>query len=357
MNEILNSVGFDHVEIAVADLRTGCADYVDRWGFDITGESGSAETGHRSVALRQGDASLVLTQGLDDAHPASRFVRAHGDGVFDIALRTTDARAAFAAAVAGGARPLAAPQQVDGAVTATIEAFGDVRHTFVQRPGHDVQGALPPGLLPTGSGVPGSRFGLGKVDHFAVLVEAGRLIPTVQYYESALGFRQIFEEDIVVGAQAMQSQVVQNAAGDVTLTVIAPSPGYAQGQIDDFITANEGAGVQHVAFTSRDIVRSVSTLQDHGVAFLTTPDSYYDLLPSRLTLAGYSVAELRELKILADADHGGQLYQIFSRSTHPRKTLFLEVIERLGAETFGSGNIKALYEAVELERSGTGAHR
>ncbi|AHH99492.1 4-hydroxyphenylpyruvate dioxygenase [Kutzneria viridogrisea] len=350
MNDALRLVRLDHVEFFVTDLAASVEEMTTKYEFTTIARSPAGIADHRSVALRQGGITLVLTQGLSDDHPASGYVHAHGAGVANIALRTPDVRAALDAAAQAGARVLQAPSQVGGVLTAVIEAFGDVRHTFVQRPAGEPAGALPPGLLPVAGARPGNRIGLGEVDHFAVCVEAGQLVPTVEFYESVLGFRKTFEERIVIGAQAMDSQVVQNAQGDVTFTIIEPDTTRDPGQIDEFIKDNGGAGVQHLALSSADIVRAVGALRDNGIDFLTTPGSYYDLLPGRIDLAGHTVPELRELNILADADHAGQLYQIFTRSTHPRRTFFMEVIERLGAQTFGSGNIKALYEAVEQER-------
>ncbi|WP_342354221.1 VOC family protein [Streptomyces inhibens] len=188
-------------------------------------------------------------------------------------------------------------------------------------------------------------------------LEPGRLGPTVEYYERALGFSAVFTERIIVGSQAMDSIVVQNDAGTVTLTLIEPDTTRKPGQIDRFITAHGGAGVQHVAFTSDDIIKSVGLLASRGIEFLDTPSTYYDLVPGRLTLSRHSVDELRDLNILVDQDQDGQLLQIFTRSVHPRGTLFFEVIERLGARTFGSGNIKALYEAVELQENRSRAAR
>jgi 4-hydroxymandelate synthase len=172
----------------------------------------------------------------------------------------------------------------------------------------------------------------------------------VKFYERVLGFRRTFSERIVVGAQAMDSEVVQSRSGRVTLTLIAPDVSREPGQIDEFLKNHGGAGVQHIAFAATDIVQAISTLRANHVEFLRTPDSYYLMLPKRLDLAAHSVDELRSLNVLADADHDGQLFQIFAKSVHPRRTFFFEVIERLGASTFGSGNIKALYQAVELER-------
>jgi 4-hydroxymandelate synthase len=188
------------------------------------------------------------------------------------------------------------------------------------------------------------------IDHFAACLPAGTLDPTVAFYESALGFSVIFEERIVVGAQAMLSRVVQSASSQVILTLIEPDLSAQPGQIDEFVKNHDGAGIQHIAFKTGAIGPAVSALREREVEFLTAPSAYYRLLTERLQLAAYSVDELQQLNILVDEDHDGQLFQIFAKSTHPRRTFFFELIERLGARTFGSGNIRALYEAVEAER-------
>lgn len=198
---------------------------------------------------------------------------------------------------------------------------------------------------------PAAAVGLLELDHVAVCLPAGDLDAMVAYYRDALGFRFVFEEHIVVGAQAMESKVVQSRSGTVTLTLIEPDTSAATGQIDEFLKGHQGAGVQHLAFSSRDAVGSVRALSGRGVSFLRTPASYYDLLGQRVELGEERLADLRSTHVLADEDHDGRLFQIFTASTHPRKTLFFEVIERQGAATFGSANIKALYEAVELERT------
>jgi len=178
------------------------------------------------------------------------------------------------------------------------------------------------------------------------------LAPTAKYYEDVFGFAQIFEEYIEVGGQGMDSKVVQSPSQHVTFTLIEPDPDRRPGQIDDFLTWHAGAGVQHVAFGTDDIVTAVSTLADHGVRFLGTPSSYYDTLEDRVGHVDAPIEELRRLGVLVDRDHWGQLLQIFTESMHIRRTLFLEIIERRGALTFGSGNIKALYAAKQRELAG-----
>ncbi|WP_083255160.1 4-hydroxyphenylpyruvate dioxygenase [Amycolatopsis orientalis] len=331
----------DQVEMYVADLEAAASGWMDKYGFSVASTDRSAD--HRSVTLRQGPIALVLTEPTSDRHPAATYLQTHGDGVADIALRTSDVAAAFDAAVQAGAQAILEPgERAEGVITATVGGFGDVVHTLIQRDTVESPEAF------RGRG----GVDLLAIDHFAVCLNAGDLGPTVAYYERALGFKQIFEEHIVVGAQAMNSTVVQSASGEVTLTLIEPDKTADPGQIDDFIKEHHGAGVQHIAFTSADAVRAVKELSARGVEFLKTPDTYYDLLGERIQLETHSLDDLRETKLLADEDHGGQLFQIFTASTHPRKTIFFEIIERQGAGTFGSSNIKALYEAVELERTG-----
>ncbi|MEO3972418.1 4-hydroxyphenylpyruvate dioxygenase [Streptomyces sp. CAU 1734] len=349
----------DYVELYVENLETAARGWRDAYGFAVAGESTGAD--HSSVALRHGDITLVLTTPLSDRHPASAYLPAHGDGVADIALRTRDVSAAFASAVSGGARALRAPERTPGdgpRATALIGGFGDVVHTLVERePG--APDGLPAGFTPVAGERPAfaGEVGLLEIDHFAVCLPAGDLATSVRFYRNALGFHEIFEERITVGTQAMESKVVQSPNGAVTFTLIEPDTKAEPGQIDDFLKNHDGAGVQHIAFSSDDAVRSVRTLRERGVRFLNTPDTYYDLLDGRISPRTHSIDRLREARLLADEDHGGQLFQIFTASTHPKRTLFFEVIERQGASTFGSANIKALYEAVELEKTGRHGRR
>ncbi|MFS7879392.1 VOC family protein [Streptomyces asiaticus] len=389
--EPLADLAIDYVELYVENLDSSAFQWVDRYAFTIVGNGGSAD--HRSLALRHGRITLVLTQATSDRHPASAYVLSHGDGVADIALRTADVRAAFEAAVANGAVVHRRPARHTGdgpSVTAAVHGFGDVVHTLVER-APDTGPGLPAGFVPTDGEErpdgPGAEAGLAEVglagagptevnptevspaevsaaevgpagvglldiDHIAVCLGTGGLGPAVAYYQQALGFRDVFAEHIVVGAQAMHSKVVQSPSGTVTLTLIEPDDTALPGQIDEFLKSHQGSGVQHLAFSSHDAVGSVRALSDRGVTFLSTPDAYYDLLGERIDLSPRRLADLRATGVLADEDHDGQLFQIFTASTHPRHTLFYEVIERQGAQTFGSANIKALYEAVELERTG-----
>src|SRR6266702_3156759 len=328
--------GIDHVEFYVANADEVAAQLCAAYGFRVQGQVGLAD--RSSILIKQNEIRLLLTDGRTETHPASVYVARHGDGPATIALSTDDPDGALTEAVAAGAVPLSL-DEVSATSRVRITAFGDVAHTFVH-PGELAKDAAPLALLDI-------------LDHVAVCVPAGELIPTVQFYERVLGFKQIFEEYIEVGVQAMNSRVVQSPSAGVTLTILEPDTSRMPGQIDDFLRAHDGAGVQHLALRTDDIAASVRTLSDRGVGFLTTPGSYYDELQARLGHIGLPVDTLRELNVLVDQDNEGELFQIFAQSIHPRRTFFFEVIERRDALTFGSANIKALYQAVERERART----
>ncbi|GAA4534928.1 4-hydroxyphenylpyruvate dioxygenase [Amycolatopsis samaneae] len=343
----------DHVELFVTDAEETAARLCDSFGFAIAGRGG-ANTGLRgceSVLLRQNDIALLLTTATSPDHRAAEYLRHHDEGVGVIGIGVDDAHAAFATAVERGAVPVAPPEEFGPAgarVTyASVLGLGDIEHRFVsrERPG----GPFAPAIEETGSRAPGG--GLHRIDHFAVCVPAGELDETVRRYQEIFGLTKTFEERIVVGSQAMDSKVVQSRSEMLTFTVIQPDTTRDPGQIDTFVRSHGGAGVQHIAFLTADIRTAVRTSAERGVRFLSTPLSYYEALPGRLGEIGVPVEELSALDILADRDHTGVMFQIFTESTHPRRTLFYELIERRGARTFGSNNIHALYEAVERQQA------
>lgn len=341
----------DHVELYVGDAQQMTFYLCNAFGFEVLGQGGT--DGRRSVLLGQGGIRLLLTSGLRADDPATGFVQRHGDGVASIGLRVDDAAKAFTEAVERGATSVAAPRvwrRPGGTdvITASVSGFGDVNHRFVQR--SDAEPFLPGAVDEPGS-VSGEGTLLETVDHFAVCVPAGDLDAMVSYYQQVFGFANIFEERIEVGDQAMDSKVVQDPGGTVTFTIIAPDPTEQPGQIDEFLNSHEGAGVQHIAFSTTDITDAVDTLTRRGVHFLGTPSSYYDGIERQLGDVGMPIDKLRAGNILVDRDHWGEMFQIFTESVFVRRTLFFELIERHGALTFGSNNIKALYEAKERERA------
>lgn len=353
----MNLSGIDHIELYVGDARQAAFYYCTAFGFRVQGQGGP-ETGlkeQRSLLLTQGDIRMVLTSPLVPDHPVGEFVRRHGDGVAVIALEVDDAEAAYEELVRRGAAAVSAPTKYtegDAVVTtAEVSGFADVTHRLVTREGPAEE------FLPNAfrmSEVDSAESGelLHMIDHFAVCVPAKTLDATVKYYEDVFGFSQIFEEYIQVGEQGMYSKVVQSDSKLITLTLIEPDTARQRGQIDDFVQWHGGAGVQHIAFTAEGITDAVRALAGSGVRFASTPPTYYDALAERVADLAVPVDELRAAGVLVDRDHWGQLLQIFTESTHVRRTLFLEIIERRGALTFGSGNIKALYEAKNRELTG-----
>ncbi|MGW0334182.1 4-hydroxyphenylpyruvate dioxygenase [Streptomyces sp. NPDC003011] len=359
--------GIDHVEFNVGDAQQAAFYLCTAFGFRVCGQAGP-ETGlkeHRSLLLRQGGIQLLLTSALTPRTSVADHVSRHGDGVANIAFGTTDARKAFNEAVQRGAAPITPPAEYTlgdaRVVVAEIAGFGDVTHRFVERHGLAATPATEGGVAPQefmpktmDMFAPDPEDAgelLSLVDHAAICLPAGELDPTVRFYEEVFGFRQIFEEHIEVGEQAMNSKVVQSPSEQVTFTLIEPDATRRPGQIDDFLARHGGAGVQHLAFLTDDIVTTVHTLEGQGVRFLRTPGSYYDALEERFGRTDLETAALRSSNVLVDRDHWGEVFQIFTQSMHVRHTYFMEVIDRHGARTFGSGNIKALYAAVEREQA------
>ncbi|MFD4606939.1 4-hydroxyphenylpyruvate dioxygenase [Streptomyces sp. NPDC058440] len=352
----MNIGAVDHVELYVGDAQQSAFYLCTAFGFRVRGQAGP-ETGRadsRSLLLRQGGIDIVLTSALTPDHPAAQYVSRHGDGVAGIAFEVTDAAKAFETAVERGAtaveEPVVHSRSGTEVVTATVLGFGDVAHRFVQRTG-DRDDFLPGTMDIFAADPDESARLLHTVDHAAICLPAGELGPTVAFYEKVFGFSQIFEEFIEVGEQAMDSKVVQSPSGKVTFTLIEPVTGRQPGQIDTFLARHGGAGVQHLALLTDDIVTTVPAMEERGVTFLETPGAYYDELSQRLDEPDLRMEDLRRTNVLVDQDHWGQVFQIFTQSMHVRKTFFWEVIDRHGARTFGSGNIKALYEAVAREKA------
>ncbi|MGN9810278.1 4-hydroxyphenylpyruvate dioxygenase [Micromonospora sp. BQ11] len=345
--------GIDHIELYVGDARQAAFYFCRAVGFGLLGQGGpeTGLTGQRSLLLGQADIRMVLTSGLTADHPAARYVQRHGDGIAVVALEVDDAAGAYAELLDRGATGVAPPTTVTGAdaevVTAEVGGFGDVVHRLVQRRG-DRRDFLP-GVIEALPVDGDADKLLAEIDHLAVCVPPGQLEATVRQYREVFGFSEIFTERIEVDGQAMNSTVVQSPSERVTLVLLEPDTTGRVGQIDAFLDQHAGAGVQHLGLRTDDIVTAVEALARRGVRFAGTPGSYYDALEARVGRVDAPLDRLRDLGVLVDRDHGGQLLQIFTESMHVRRTLFLELIERRGARTFGSGNIKALYEAKERE--------
>jgi 4-hydroxyphenylpyruvate dioxygenase len=306
--------------------------------------------------LRQGDIRFVVTSALREEHDITKHCARHGDGVKDIALAVPDATEAYRQAVQRGARGIVEPYRLDdefGSIElSAIATYGDTIHTFVNRA--DYAGPFKPGYVSvSGNGASGG-VGLTNVDHIVGNVELGRMNHWVEYYERVFGMTEMIhfsDEDISTEYSALMSKVMADGEGKIKFPINEPAEGKRKSQIEEYIEFYGGAGAQHVALASTNIVETVEALKERGMLFLETPDSYYDEVPGRVGEIDEDYADLRRHRILADRDDDGYLLQIFTKTAQDRPTVFFEVIERHGARGFGDGNFKALFEAIEREQA------
>ncbi|MDT0435827.1 4-hydroxyphenylpyruvate dioxygenase [Streptomyces sp. NPDC005840] len=358
--------GMDAVVFAVGNAKQAAHYYSTAFGMRLVAYSGP-ENGSRETAsyvLESGSARFVLTSVIRPATPwgefLARHVAEHGDGVVDLALEVPDARRAFAHAVERGARPLVEPHEVKDehgtVVLAAIATYGETRHTLVERTGYS--GPYLPGYTAASPiAAPPARRTFQAIDHCVGNVELGRMNEWVAFYNNVMGFTNMKEfvgDDIATEYSALMSKVVADGTLKVKFPINEPAVAKKKSQIDEYLEFYGGAGVQHIALNTNDIVETVRTMRDAGVQFLDTPDSYYDTLGEWVGDTRVPVDTLRELKILADRDEDGYLLQIFTKPVQDRPTVFFELIERHGSLGFGKGNFKALFEAIEREQERRG---
>jgi 4-hydroxyphenylpyruvate dioxygenase len=346
----------DYVEFYVGNAVQAAHYYRQVWGYDIVGYRGP-ETGVRdqvSYVLEQGRVRLVLTAGLGPDSPVVRHAALHGDGVKDIAFRVPDVEQAYQTALSRGAQgvqePLVVEDEQGRIVTAAIATYGETIHSLVQRDGYN--GTFKPQFRP--KLVKGKGVGLRVIDHIVGNVELGRMDEWVDFYSRVMGFEQLVhfsDEQISTEYSALMSKVVQDGTGKIKFPINEPAVGKRKSQIDEYLEFYRGPGAQHIAIATGDIVATVEALQANGVEFLRTPNTYYQELPARIGTIKEDLERLEALSILADRDDDGYLLQIFSKPVEDRPTLFYEMIERHGARSFGEGNFKALFEAIEREQA------
>ena len=355
-NDEMPLLGIDHIELYVGNAVQAAHFFTHALGFRETAFAG-LETGMRDRSTRvveQGRIRFALTAPLHGGSEIARHVDDHGDGVKVVALSVPDAEEAYRVAVRRGARGLLEPHVVSddsGKVKmATIATYGETLHTFVERDGYE--GPFLPGFEPVTDDRPHEELFAG-IDHVVGNVELGRMEEWVGYYERVFGFTEMIrftDEDISTEYSALMSKVMADGKGRIKFPINEPAEGQRKSQIEEYLEFYGGAGVQHIALSTTDIVATVRALQEHGVRFLVTPGSYYEELPERIGEIDEDLDDLSELGILADRDDEGYLLQIFTKPLGDRPTLFLEVIERHGARGFGEGNFKALFEAIEREQ-------
>jgi 4-hydroxyphenylpyruvate dioxygenase len=358
-DDFMPFLGWDYVEFWVGNAKQSAYFYEHAMGFRRTAYAGP-ETGVRdraSYVLEQGDIRFIVTTALREDHEITKHHARHGDGVRDIALTVPDATEAYRQAVSRGARGVVEPHRIEdefGSLElAAIGAYGDTIHTFVNR--GDYAGPFKPGYVSqSANGQRNAGVGLSNIDHVVGNVELGRMNEWVAFYERVFGMTNILhfgDDQIQTEYSALMSKVMSDGSGKIKFPINEPAEGKRKSQIEEYIEFYNGAGAQHIALASSNIVDTVEQMKERGFVFLDTPDAYYDEAVERVGSIDEDYAVLQQHKILVDRDDDGYLLQIFTKTAQDRPTVFFEVIERHGATTFGEGNFKALFEAIEREQA------
>ena len=350
--------GTDYIELYVGNSKQAAHFYKTAFGFQSYAYAG-LETGlkdRESYVVIQDKIRLILTSPLKSGTEIGKHIDTHGDGVKVVALWVDDATYAYETAVARGAKSYMEPtteEDKDGKVVrAGIYTYGETVHIFVER--KDYNGTFLPGFVkwetPYYNPAP---VGLKFVDHMVGNVGWNKMNHWVEFYEKVMGFVNILsfdDNDISTEYTALMSKVMSNGNGRIKFPINEPAEGKKKSQVEEYLDFYEGEGVQHIAVATDDIIQTVKDLRSRGVEFLRVPDTYYDVVTDRVGKIDEDIAPLKELGILVDRDDEGYLLQIFTRPVEPRPTMFFEIIQRKGAQSFGKGNFKALFEAIEREQ-------
>ena len=353
--------GTDHVEFYVGNARQAAYFYRAAFGFSLVAYAGP-ETGQRdraSYVVQQGKIRFVLTTPLRSDHAIAQHIHTHGDGVRVVALWVDDARSAWQETTRRGAVSFAEPSEIRDehghAVLASIRAYGDTIHTFVERGGYN--GPFLPGFRAVAEDLVARPVGLLHVDHMVGNVGWNEMNTWVDFYANVMGFslyQHFDDKDISTEYSALMSKVMANGNGYVKFPINEPAPGKKKSQVEEYLDFYPGPGVQHIAMATHDILHTVNKLREQGVEFLRVPHTYYSELQARVGKIDEPIDELEKLGILVDRDDQGYMLQIFTRPVEDRPTLFFEIIQRKGSRSFGKGNFKALFEAIEREQQARG---
>jgi len=360
-DDFLPLLGTDYIEFYVGNAKQSAYFYQAAFGYELVAYCGP-ETGIRdraSYVLQQNKVRIILTSPMQPDSSINEHISKHGDGVKVLALWVDDAEKSWEATTSRGAKSFEAPEILkdeNGEVkVASIHTYGDTIHTFVERKNYS--GPFLPGFIKAESKFKVNPVGLEYIDHCVGNVELGKMNEWVKFYEDTMGFKTIItfdDEDISTEYSALMSKVVSNGNGYVKFPINEPAEGKKKSQIDEYLEFYKGPGVQHIAILTKDIVSTVTELIARGVDFLTVPTSYYDTLEERVGKIDEDINSLKKLGILVDRDDEGYLLQIFTKPVEDRPTLFYEIIQRKGAKSFGKGNFKALFEAIEREQASRG---
>jgi len=358
LNDFLPLHGTDYIELYVGNAKQAAHYYKTAFGFQSLAYSGP-ETGVKdrsSYVLVQNKMRLVLTSPLHSDSPIAEHHKKHGDGVKVLALMVDDAYDAFEQTVKRGAKVYMEPQTLTdkhGEVKLSgIHTYGEVVHIFVERKNYS--GPFMPGFETWKSTYNPEPVGLEYVDHCVGNVDWNQMNPWVKFYEETMGFKNILsfdDNDISTEYSALMSKVMSNGNGYVKFPINEPAEGKRKSQVEEYLDFYEGEGTQHIAIATKDIVSTVKQLMARGVEFLKVPNSYYDDLLDRVGQIEEDIEPLKELGILVDKDDEGYLLQLFTKPVEDRPTMFYEIIQRKGAKSFGKGNFKALFEAIEREQA------
>jgi 4-hydroxyphenylpyruvate dioxygenase len=354
--------GTDYVEFYVGNAKQAAHYYMSAFGFQALAYAGP-ETGVKdraSYAVRQHKLTLVLTTPLRTDNPIADHIYKHGDGVKSISLRVPDATKAWEETTKRGAKSYLEPKRLndkDGEIVMSgIHTYGETIHYFIERKNYN--GPFMPGYRAWGNPLfKPDDTGLLYVDHCVGNVGWNQMNPWVKFYEDVMGFKNILsfdDEDISTEYSALMSKVMSSGNGFVKFPINEPAEAKKKSQVEEYLEFYNGEGVQHVAMATNDIVKTVRELMSRGVEFLKVPTTYYDDLIERVGKIDEDIEPLKELGILVDRDNEGYLLQLFSKPVEDRPTLFFEIIQRKGAKSFGKGNFKALFEAIEREQEARG---
>lgn len=350
--------GIDYVEFYVGNAKQAAYYYINFWGFQGIAYSG-LETGNKEFAsyvLKQGDVTFVLTSPYHSGGPINDFINKHGDGVKVIAFRVNDAAYSFNETVKRGAKPFMEPKKIEDekgyVVLSGIHTYGDVVHIFVERKNY--AGIFLPGYKEWNPLLKSKPVGFITIDHIVGNVNWGEMNKWAEFYEKVMGFSRLIsfdDKDISTEYTALMSKVMSDKRNIIKFPINEPAHGRKRSQIEEYIIFNEGQGVQHIALLTNDIIFTITELRQRGVDFLYVPSTYYDDVPRRVGKIDEPLEKIKELNILVDRDDTGYLLQLFSKPVQDRPTLFYEIIQRKGARSFGKGNFKALFEAIEREQA------
>ncbi|MEQ9302137.1 MAG: 4-hydroxyphenylpyruvate dioxygenase [Cyclobacteriaceae bacterium] len=349
--------GTDHVELYVGNSKQAAHYYKTAFGFQSLAYSG-LETGMKdreSYVLVQDKIRLVLTSPLVAGTAIGEHIDKHGDGVKVVALWVDDATKSFEETTKRGAKPFMEPtveKDANGEVVRSgIHTYGDTVHIFIERKNYN--GVFLPGFKAWSNDYNPKPVGLKYIDHMVGNVGWGEMNTWVDFYARIMGFAQLIsfdDKDISTDYTALMSKVMSNGNGRIKFPINEPAEGKKKSQVEEYLDFYDGAGIQHVAVATDNIIETVTALRDRGVEFLRVPSIYYDTVMDRVGEIDEELEPLKELGILIDRDDEGYLLQIFTKPVEPRPTMFFEIIQRKGAKSFGKGNFKALFEAIEREQ-------